>query len=255
MAQRPDIFTLNESHHLANGLVFAGLGAHAGSTRYHDSSAYGNTGTLVGLDSTDQYFDNTLGRNVINLDGEGLTDCLYIPRALLPSAAITLTAWKYSNANANVFFGRSPDIRALVSGGSLYFKCDSLSDTTVLTGGTVSSAAWNHVAYVYDGTTQAAYLGGVLVASRANSGTLTALNEFLNIGSSQGYVYGTGGIYADPLIYNRALALPEIQKLADPSNVMLSGLINLPRRKWWPVVSGAAVFKPYWANQATQVAM
>ena len=37
----------------------------------------------------------------------------------------------------------------------------------------------------------------------------------------------------DPVIYNRALSLAEIQQLADPSNVMLSGLIQT-KRKWWP---------------------
>jgi len=43
---------------------------------------------------------------------------------------------------------------------------------------------------------------------------------------------------ADPLIYNRVLSPSEIQQLADPSNVMLSGLILPPKRRLWAVTGG-----------------
>ena len=99
------------------------------------------------------------------------------------------------------------------------------------------------------------YVNGQYVAS--NSRTHTVANTTLDLGrygdSTPNYFDCSVG---DPMLHNRALTIPEIQQLADPSNVMLSGLINPPRRKWWPVVSGAAPsFKSYWANQATQVAM
>jgi hypothetical protein len=64
---------------------------------------------------------------------------------------------------------------------------------------------------------------------------------------------GTAG---DILIYNRALSPAEIQQLADPSNVMLSGLILPPRRRLWAVSGGGApVAKTWiWARQhETQV--
>jgi len=53
------------------------------------------------------------------------------------------------------------------------------------------------------------------------------------------------------MAWNRALSLPEIQQLADPSNMMLSGLILPPRRKWWPVVSSG--FKPAWARNCNHL--
>ena len=46
---RPERFSMNGGHPLAQGLVFAGLGELPNSTYFHDSSLYRNSGTLTNM--------------------------------------------------------------------------------------------------------------------------------------------------------------------------------------------------------------
>ncbi len=64
------------------------------------------------------------------------------------------------------------------------------------------------------------------------------------------------GDISDVLLYDRALSPSEIQQLADPSNVMLSGLIVPAQRKVWSVAAAPpSGFIPAYAANATRIAI
>jgi hypothetical protein len=90
------------------------------------------------------------------------------------------------------------------------------------------------------------WINGVSQPVTAAAQDIDAAPNDLSFGLSMGCrnfngVFGLPypGTMTDPVIYNRALSAAEISALADPSNVMLSGLILPPRRRLWAVSGGA----------------
>lgn len=260
MAQRPDIFTLNASHTLANGLVFAGLGAHAGSTRYHDSSAYGNTGTLTNMEpATDWVWDRTLNRMVIDCDGTN--DYVETSHIAGTVSNVTVCAWVYFNRDTNletIIGARSGGInlrlRGDLAGDPLQMSFNGVSDASS-DSNPVSVGKWTHIAAKNDGVKTYFMING-MAFSNLNQSAFTATTYKTFVGSlndSGSRTASLSGRISDPLIFARFVSDPEIMMISDPSNVMLSGLILPPRRKWWPVVSGAApTFKAAWATKRRQ---
>lgn len=274
MPQRPPHFRLNMQHPLANGLVFAGLGAHAGSTRYHDSSVYGNTGTLTNMGpSSDWVFISELGRFGFTPKDNTEYVSLGRPTPLITDGPFAFSFWAYWTALTGISrtmclwqtTGNSYRCAFYFvnSGSVLQWRTRSAGGTNtddyVLTAPTTS--AWHHWAFVFNGTTKTVYTDGVVNGSPSTpTGGIALSDSTANVVIGDDYVGGTlqppaGFTVADWIFRNRALTQTEVLMEADPSNVMLSGLINPPRRKWWPVAGGTATFKSYWANQATQVAM
>lgn len=255
LLKRPETFRLNKFHPLAQGLVFAGLGAHAGSTRYHDSSVYGNTGTLTNMDpATDWVWDSTLNRIV--------TDYAAGSSQYMASAPnynrVTWSCsgwWNGTASNAAVTLGGStaiPDFGFFPSrfGSVQIYVADIYLGTSL-----ASPSGWNHFCYVRQSNTAGTlYINNV--AYTANPTTSAAHGTALYLAYSPIFGYWSGKL-SDVCVWERTISISEIQQLADPSNVMLSGLIQNPQRKWWPVVAGGtpATFKTFWANQATQVAL
>jgi hypothetical protein len=260
--------------------VFGGLGFRGSdkTTHYRDSSPYGNHGTLTGMDAaTDWQYDNTIQRPCVDFTpNEYIT--LGTKATLKPTLQITYACWANVDTAYSGQVGLIGDLGA--SGDRGAWMAISTSDpysstmtayvainaTTLysVTTATITTStmlnAWAHYAMTFSPTLGLSiFMNGVLVGSNAVSPPSSIYANGLPViigsrGDLSGY-FMLGKI-ADPTLHNRALSLPEIQQLADPSNVMLSGLILPPRRKWWAVPSGTpATFKSYWANQATQVAM
>lgn len=256
--QRPPTFTLNQQHPLAQGLVFAGLGAHAGSTRYHDSSAYWNTGALTNMDpATDWVWDSTLNRFVTDYDGNN--DFVVTDRPSVPAGDFSIGAWALSNGLgaardvmsqwASGQTGRLTLAQTAVNYVGVYITGSQVAITSAAV---IAAATWTHVAVIRTGSSVQIYINAVANGVAGTSSTsIYQTNVRLGTYSSGEYWLGRIG---DPFIYNWAVPTTYLQQLADPSNVMLSGLINYPRRKWWPVVSGTpATFKAAWAARRRQV--
>jgi hypothetical protein len=71
---------------------------------------------------------------------------------------------------------------------------------------------WTHVASTYDGTTQRLYVNGALVASRAQTGSMTTSTSPLRIGGNNAWAGEFfGGLIDEVRVYNRALSVTEIQ--------------------------------------------
>lgn len=71
--------------------------------------------------------------------------------------------------------------------------------------------AWTHLAFTYDGATEKLYVNGVLVASRAQTGAISAANGVLHIGGDSVWGEHFQGLIDEVRIYNRALSAAEIQ--------------------------------------------
>jgi len=104
---------------------------------------------------------------------------------------------------------------------------------------------WMHICVTVDGpkTAVGLYLNGVYQDFTPSSWNGTVRNTNRSdqwIGRIYSTNYGFTGQLADVMLHGRVLTPPEIQALADPSNVMLSGLILPPRRRLWAVGSGGA---------------
>jgi hypothetical protein len=238
MRQRPDQFTLKNDHALARGLVFAGLGASPGSTRYHDSSVFGKHGTLTNMEpSSDWVWDD---RGCSSLLCDGTTDYVSIPsNALYQSAIFSLSLWcrQISDLGASRSIVAMTQQDGVVTGWNLWyegtteirFTCPQYNSIANKSG--ITCANWNHVSATFDGSTIKIYVNGVKGTDKT-SVTYTPQNRPITIGLGK---YYCNCQVSDFLLYNRVLTLPEIQQLADPSNVTLSGLIQPPKRRYFTV--------------------
>jgi len=252
--QRPDTFTINPEHHLANGLVFAGLGNLAGTTHYHDSSVFGNHGTLTNMDSATDWV-SALGRRALDFDGSNDYTSVQYSLALPLSIAAWIyfaddaaTVWSVSVNDVTASTKQYAIGRATPVGLDFSVGCFERNGTFYGSGIASASLAfpsWRHVVGIFRATdNRQAFIDGKPATAGTNSITAHAAAT-IDIGrlgdDSPSYA---ASIITDACVYNRTLSLPEIQQLADPSNVMLSGLILPPQRKWWPVVSGATSIIP-----------
>ena len=251
MLQRPQHFRININAPLAKDLMFAGLGAHAGSTRYHDSSLYGNTGTLTNMDpATDWVWVPELGRLACDFLN---TSTQYITTPLVHSEIVgtyTLSCWaKFNSTAVQGLFGTTN-----ATSWGLYYR-DSGQGVRMLCGQVTDSVGWTtatlyHICAIVGNTEFSVFIfrNGIDVTSPDGSdgASQSALSSTIAIGYAPSLTYPMNGIIGDPMIWKRCLSLCEIQQLADPSNVMLSGLILPPVRKWWPVTSGGAPTASTW---------
>jgi hypothetical protein len=69
---------------------------------------------------------------------------------------------------------------------------------------------WTHLATTYDGARQRLYVNGVLVASRAQTGSIVVANQPLRIGGNNSSGEFFQGMIDEVRVYNRALSVGEI---------------------------------------------
>lgn len=259
MTDRPRIFTLDPHHHLAQGLVFAGLGAHAGSDKFVDSSLYAHDGTLNNMEPSD--WGNRIGRPSLTFGGtDEYVSSSNLARTMELATQATFAAWMYRHSDNQILTAGFLD-----SGGSnkragilhysdrhVYFIVDTgtgSSSTPYLEYAGITG--WFHFALVFNGGLTgwdrvSAFVDGEeqsLTTGGSQPGA--ALEDAADLGTGISGRYGTtyassNSAVQDLCMWTRALTPSEISQLADSSNVMLSGLIQPPTRKWWPVSSGAA---------------
>lgn len=229
---RPAQFELDYSHPLAKGLVFAGLGANAGSTRYQDSSVFGKSCSLSNMEPNTDWV-NLNGRRGLYFGGTD--ESVIIPqsaRSAWSSSAFTLMyIFRYASGSYPYVFGYrrglSNQIRHDRDAVILY---NASTQYTRVNGITYSPGVIYHEAVVVANDLMAVYHNGVSVGTFGQQATpasvdMSLANEF-EIG--RGYHDGSYmiGEVADFCVWNRAISATEIRQLADPSNVMLSGMLK-----------------------------
>lgn len=240
LLERPDSFRLNPFHPLANGLVFAGLGNMAGTTHYHDSSLYGNHGVVQNYATGT--WSRAIARAAVQLNGSN--QWANIPDNVSNVSGFgsvwSCAAWcrleEDASADSGVF--GDPQIWLDVQAGPVWRIGIQGPDVLYSDTSADISGTWVHIGVTYDAAKYSWYLNGHADgtdAAAANSFTFDTIGA-INDGASKFF----DGAIADPMIWCTVLCESQFAQLADPSNVMLSGLILPPRRKLWPVTSGAA---------------
>lgn len=262
LTYRPYDFRLDRKAPLAQGLVFAGLGACAGTTRYRDSSGCGLDGTLTGFsgagDTPQERWlgDGLLRRQVLSFDGSNDYVLGLSSSALNLTGDFTLSVW--ANAVSYPTYGTLMGARTTYAGMDWWWLDGYLSTTKFFFGnaGAVtiscynspSAGVWHHHAITRRGSIFTPYLDGV-AATTTNNATAMPTGDALRIGIAGGdAAYYRNGKLADPLIYQRALTAPEILRLADRSNVDMDGAIVDRRRRVFPVAVGG--FQAAWARHS-----
>ena len=234
--ERPPEFTLDPQHFLSRGLVFAGLSRVTGSTHYRDSSPYGNHGTLTNMAvpataTSGWAWHNYLRRWAQKFDGSN--DYISFPANVFHGLGdFSVALWaQTADADNRYFFFNSGNLQvAMESNGA--------AATVKFYHGGNAGWTWptdvllHHWTLVRRGAITTCYRDGVADAvNTVNYATALDTNATAgSIGCRDGDYYMLGSI-SDFVVHNRALALPEIQSLADPSNFMLSGLIPPPMRR------------------------
>jgi hypothetical protein len=264
---RPAQFSLNHGHPLAQGMVFAGLGRHPDSTYYHDSSHYCNHGLLttmaVPATATSGWArDGYLGRWVMTFDGySDYVDC-GASLVIKPTGAMSMAGW-FNGSQQDP--GYSTGFGTLGNSGSRGYMLGMAATTsypiayipsssTALYSATGATSVANilvHLASVFVPSKGLyIYANGGLVGSNTSSPPASQYQNANSLkigtrGDTSGYLRGW---MSDPMMWDRELAAAEIAALADPSNTMLSGMLQYKRRRSFGFFAAAASgFKPAWA--------
>jgi hypothetical protein len=230
---RPQFFTIDQSHQLAKGLVFAGLGHAPGSLRYNDSSRALNHGTLTNMTpSQDWVWSNELGRWCVNFAGSA--NRISIPTSLgttWSSGVFTTAAWAMWDSLTGDHGiisndGNAPYSFALFSHVTNVYAIRNSAN--IVGPVSVSTSVWTHIAVVRDGTYWSLYKNGVLAAGPTSGGAPSETSVEVGIG----YEYRSGqgadfdGKLADVVIASSAFSAAQIAILANRFDPMLSGLIR-----------------------------
>jgi hypothetical protein len=241
---RPEDFRLNSDCQLAQGLVFLGAGRFPESKYFHDSSLYGNHGTLTNMAvpataTSGWAWDSFLGRWRLNCDGtndhvlvgnpvttqvNNFSLCGWINPRTLPQT----TSFLIYNGTDACGYGMgicAVDQGSATNVGGLFGSIAWLTTTTPMSG----VELWDHIALVYGQSTGKFYFNGRVLAETVTATPKTPVTR-CTVGNQDARCYVVGSL-ADPMVYNRALSVSEIAALANPSNVMLSGLLLPPRRR------------------------
>jgi hypothetical protein len=245
IARRPEYFTINPTAPLAKNLVFAGLCALPRTVDFHDSSLAQIDATFTsGMDPhADTVWAPEIGRLAIDFEPYYNTSTDYIQLGSDPPAldfvtgdAFTMSCWCYQAGDA-------------AAGSSLFAKYDSagyqyqlrlwssnwnfLASNGSVVGPSEIIGEWIHVAITVDAAGAGFFWINGEPSNQFTGRTFTnrANNPTLGIGDQDVTWHVWYGKIADPLIHRRVLSQNEIQSLAEPSNVMLSGLIRLPHRR------------------------
>ncbi len=254
--ERPEDWTLDPHHDLAKGLVFAGLGGGRGSDKLLDASGYGNSGTLTNMDpATDWVWVPELGRWGLDFDAVNDAVNLGAGQRFLAAGRPYCIAWWEKVASTSVAY---PNRLQLILGSGLFLLERGLPESYAplnfgATGGTylIPAAAptlansvgiWRH--WVVQGNNPAShtaadhqvYVDGVPYEVSTSGGYGSVSSSYNWLGKAD-YDNAADCVMADVVIAARKSTASEISALANPSNVMLSGLILPPARRLWAAVT------------------
>jgi hypothetical protein len=235
--RRPDVFTLDYGHPLAQGLVFGLLNPKQGNTVTEDSLARRKGTLLVGTICAS---DASIGRMCIvsttEEEDRGVVFNSVPLGSIGDNGPFTMSAMRYAIPSNN-FIIFSEARGAGYYRNALWFSENAIGyDNYPPSGGSVSASLslqarkWAHVSIVCSGTALLYYIDGKYTGSLTRDVYDSAAYplDSLRIGSTN----PDAGIYkrfigriADPIIHNRALSSAEIAILADRTDPMLGGLI------------------------------
>lgn len=211
-----------------------------GSTVAHDSSSWGNDGTLVGLDAATVWVDDGPEGVALNVAGKGHVEVPASSSINSITTQVTLAAWMYIDGTIGDF--ATAISRQIAGGFSQHYYLavnPTLQPITYITVGpnqdtlprfasaTATQKTWFHLAVTYDGSNVALYLNGTQV----DGGTLTGqfvpeTNPVILAGNGNGgsVTESVPGRLADVMLYRRALPARDIKRI-------YQGALLLPKHR------------------------
>ena len=231
-AVRPDNFTLDYSHPLAQGLVFAGMGRTMGSL---DSSLARIPLTIYG--SPILWTDES-NRGCLDFDGASmLRGPLVVPSypfTLSTFINYTHTNWRWALSLQNALDNYHSTVGRTTAPAGLAAFSRNNDVASSVAGLGVDRAGWVHICGVFASESSI----NLYVDGRYVTTTTTTIANFSRTSVAVGGLVRTGtmaywlGSVRDPIIHNRALSPAEIALLADRTDPMLGGLV----KEHWPTV-------------------
>ena len=197
------------------GLVAAYSFDEGTGTTVTDKSGLGNNGTIVNASWS------TAGKYGSALSFNGTNSMVTIPdsASLHLTTGMTMEAWVKPTKIASVW-------QDVIYKGNDNYYLEATSPSSGMPGGAVKLAsatassyaasgltanAWTHLALTYDGSTVKLYVGGALVSSKAQSGSLTTSTNALQIGGDSIYGEYFNGTIDEVRVYNVPLTQSQIQ--------------------------------------------
>jgi len=135
------------------------------------------------------------------------------------TGAITLSCWVNPSAinQHSLLLGRDDGTNRnyyleLYTDEKIYWTCNGLSDTQVVSSTTISANEWYHIAGTYDGSNLKLYINGLLEDSDASTGSIDNDDVSFTIGAREsGIDRHFGGSMSDVKVYSSALTEAEVQ--------------------------------------------
>ncbi len=199
----------------APGLVAAYGFDEGGGVQTADASGQGNVGTLGGATWT------PIGKfgSALSFDGASSWVTVADTPTLRLTTGFTVEAWVNPSANTG---WRSVVMKESANGlGYALYALNNASrpagyvhtNSDIAVAGTAALAlnTWTHLALTYDGSTERLYVNGVQVRTAAVSGSMAAAAGPLRFGGNSVWGEYFRGLIDEVRIYNRALAVSEIQ--------------------------------------------
>jgi len=191
-----------------------------------DSSGYGNNGTSMNGANTTEF--GMFGRCG---DFDGQNDYVKVPNIIDGLNAVTIEAW-FNFVDSNTWrwvygggpsFNYNPGMSVHPGMNVMRYHWRTTYDSFYNQDGSIEIVpnTWNHIAYIYDGSTIKSYINGELDFSRSSKGTIVApLTQAIGAGfwDANEYFYG----YIDEVkIYKRALSHEEVIQLISSNGINL----------------------------------
>lgn len=247
VTQRPANFTLDNSHGLAKGLVFAGLGNAAGSSRCYDSSALKWHSPIISCDWSHENgrpcLITTDPGSYVNVIGNSDNTPYDFDYAMTAAIWCRVTSydqyvglWACDDPGSNWGLQLRGDTVVAMTGAG-----GTRDDLTVPT---ITDGDWHFFAGSYDGSTLTTYWDNVTGSGQAFSTDIgVTASQALHFGGTYWRTRYMTGAVADAMLWNRPLSAAEILQLADPTNIMYDDLIvplgsqHIPsrntRKRYW----------------------
>ena len=228
--RRPDVFTLDYSHPLAQGLVF---GLASGGQQARDCSLLQHR---VGHNGGWNHQSFANGRQTLpfyDIAGQYLSTN---PDVVRNATQLTLSTLFFSDIKSTEFRrisdGFSQQKWQIVQWNTNSINCSvgtaAGSYTLSIPSSAWSSQKWHHLSLTYDGVLLRLYFDGFKLSElfiNSPLGTSTTAGHFISIGATNLGTQRWKGQLADFIIHNRALSPAEIALLADRTDPMLGGLV------------------------------
>jgi hypothetical protein len=262
--RRPTQFSISTQHPLSRDLTFAMLGQHPESRRVHDSSLYHNHGIIdpTSLAGNWRYSEHLSRWVLSDYPTDGVIFLDPVPSvSVRGTSQFSIVLWmRNTNYHANSIQAIWTEYRGDAEQSvriSYRFYTVSASRRLGFRGAADNGTFETYVevpvtqlppinewwvgTIVYDAIAGSCilYANGHFLAEGAATITFTNTQSLqdIHIGNLVARNRAIEGDIGDVMFYRRALAAAEVRQLADPSNVMLSGLIKTPSRRLWVVPS------------------